>query len=131
MYIKDSSTLAKIDRAQLFLFCPNVSNHITITFDSLSVGWNNLYAHVSDFTSVGSPNLANVQLMRVDVDAVSDDTTWSVGDVIVDFYRAGDYPYSGSFQVSDLSGNGNHGTPYNAPVYQASPHRLRRGVLVS
>lgn len=38
---------------------------------------------------------------------------------------------SGGSSVIDLSGNGNHGTPYNSPVYQASPHRLRRGVLVS
>jgi hypothetical protein len=38
---------------------------------------------------------------------------------------------SGINSVIDLSGNGNHGTPYNSPVYQASPHRLRRGVLVS
>ena len=30
----------------------------------------------------------------------------------------------------DLSGNGNHGTPHGG-TYQASPHRLRRGVIVS
>lgn len=37
---------------------------------------------------------------------------------------------SGINSVIDLSGNGNHGTPYGG-TYQASPHRLRRGVLVS
>jgi hypothetical protein len=130
LYIKDSTTLAKISSAQLFLYCPNVANRISKHFSSLSVGWNELYAHVDDFAATGSPNLANVRLIRVDVDAVSDDTTWSVGDVIVDFYRTDDYPYSGSLQVSDLSGNGNHGTPHGG-TYQASPHRLRRGVLVS
>ena len=127
LYIKDSTTLAKISSAQLFLYCPNFANRISKYFSSLSVGWNSLYAHVDDFGATGSPNLANVQLIRVDVDAVSDDTTWSVGDVIVDFYRAGDYvPNS----IIDLSGNGNHGTPHGG-TYQASPHRLRRGVLVS
>lgn len=37
---------------------------------------------------------------------------------------------SGVVSVRDLSGNGNHGTPHGG-TYQASPHRLRRGVLVS
>lgn len=39
--------------------------------------------------------------------------------------------YTSQFKVIDLSGNGNHGTPYYYPVYQDSPHRLRRGVLIS
>jgi len=38
---------------------------------------------------------------------------------------------SGAGSIIDLSGNGNHGTPYNSPVYQESPHRLRRGVIIS
>lgn len=38
---------------------------------------------------------------------------------------------SGGSSVIDLSGNGNHGTPMNSPIYKDSPHRLRRGVLVS
>lgn len=39
------------------------------------------------------------------------------------------YPIEGI--CPDLSGNGNHGTPYYGPTYQDSPHRLRRGILVS
>jgi len=130
LYIKDSTTLAKISSAPLYLYCPNIANRISKYFSSLSVGWNSLYAHVNDFTDdyAGSPDLANLLTIRVGVNTVSDASTWSAGDVIFDFCRAGDYvPNS----IIDLSGNGNHGTPYNSPVYQASPHRLRRGVLVS
>lgn len=38
---------------------------------------------------------------------------------------------SGTSTILDLSGNGNHGTPYNSPVYRESPHRLRRGVIIT
>lgn len=38
---------------------------------------------------------------------------------------------SGASSIIDSSGNGNHGTPGNSPIYRDSPHRLRRGVLMS
>ena len=39
--------------------------------------------------------------------------------------------YSPAYLIRDLSGNGNHGTPYHAPIYRDSPHRLRRGVIIT
>ena len=39
--------------------------------------------------------------------------------------------FTSPHRILDRPGNGNHGTPYNSPTYQASPHRLRRGVIVS
>lgn len=38
--------------------------------------------------------------------------------------------FTTKFQALDLSGNENHGTPHGG-IYRDSPHRLRRGVLVS
>lgn len=135
VYIKDAGTLAKVSRVQLFLGSSgSYKNSISYSFSSanLSVGWNTLSASIDDFVvALGSPDKTSINYLRFDVDSVNATDLWSAGDVIVDFYRAGDYPYSGSFQVPDLSGNGNHGTPYNSPIYQDSPHRLRRGVLVS
>jgi len=37
---------------------------------------------------------------------------------------------SGSNSIIDLSGNGNHGTPYNSPVYRSAPVRMRRIIYI-
>ena len=51
---------------------------------------------------------------------------------LVGWWRLDELP-SGyvSNSIIDLSGNGNHGTPMNSPIYKDSPHRLRRRVLIS
>lgn len=127
-YIKDQTTLDKLTRIQLYLHSALAVNHYYYSFTNLSVGWNELSAHIDDFGESGTPDKTDIQRIRTDADTNNTTDTWAEGDVIFDFYRAGDYvPNS----IIDLSGNGNHGTPYNSPVYQASPHRLRRGVLVS
>jgi hypothetical protein len=128
VYIKDSTALNKIKQIEMTLG-QDVSNRYQKIFNSLSTGWNLLSAHIDDFSVFkGSPNKTAVDFISVVLVTVDASNTLAEGDVIFDFYRAGDYvPNS----IIDLSGNGNHGTPYNSPVYQASPHRLRRGVLVS
>jgi len=128
VYIKDSTTLNKINSIDMRLYDSAFSNGKIASFSTgFTTGWNLLLMHIDDFTELGSfdpPIAENVYYtLRLNNNA---DTT-SEGDVIFDFYRAGDFPIT----IPDLSGNGNHGTLYNSPVYQASPHRLRRGVLVS
>lgn len=126
-YIKDQTTLDKLTRIQLYLHSALAVNHYFYSFTNLSVGWNELSAHIDDFGESGTPDKTDIQRIRVDADTNNTTDTWAEGDVIFDFYRAGDYvPNS----IIDLSGNGNHGTPHGG-TYQASPHRLRRGVLVS
>jgi hypothetical protein len=128
VHIKDSAVLEKITRIELFLYCPNLNNRLSKYFPTLSVGWNDLSAHIDTFNATGSPNKANVGYIRAGARVVSTATTLATDDVIYDFYRAGDFIPS---FVRDLSGNGNHGTPYNSPIYQESPHRLRRGVIIT
>jgi len=131
VYIKDSTTLSKINRIALSLG-KDFDNRFMKKFYDLSVGWNDLSAHIDDFeVFAGSPDKTNVTFISISLVTEDESYTVDVGDVIYDFYRAGNYPYSGSYQNIDLSGNGNHGTPYNFPTYQDSPHRLRRGVLIS
>jgi hypothetical protein len=129
VYIKDSATLAKINDLKLWFGRNSFNRYVYIYTDSLSVGWNAISVHVDDFTVYsGSPTKTDVQILYFTIDTINVTDTLSADDVLFDFYRAGDYEPN---FVRDLSGNGNHGTPYNSPVYQASPHRLRRGVLVS
>ena len=128
VYIKDTTTLNKISHITMRFYDSGVSNGKLATFSTgLTTGWNLLSMHIDDFTEVGSfdPPIAEILYYSFHVNNTSDTT--SKGDVIFDFYRAGDYvPNS----IIDLSGNGNHGTPHGG-TYQASPHRLRRGVIVS
>jgi hypothetical protein len=133
IYIKDSTTLSKTSRIEIYFGQgPGTANSYFKQFVPSNVGWNLFSAHVDDFTvAFGSPTKTNVNYIQISPVTVNNGDTLSADDIIFDFFRAGDYPYSGVFQVPDLSGNGNHGTPYNSPVYQTSPHRLRRGVLVS
>lgn len=129
VYIKDSATLAKINDLKLWFGQNSLNRYVYIYTDSLSVGWNAISVHVDDFSVYnGSPTKTDVKILYFTIATINVTDTLSADDVLFDFYRAGDYvPNS----IIDLSGNGNHGTPYNSPVYQASPHRLRRGVLVS
>lgn len=127
-YIKDQTTLDKLTRIQLYLHSALAVNHYSYSFTNLSVGWNELSAHIDDFGESGTPDKTDIQRIRVDADTNNTTDTWAEGDIIFDFYRAGNYTPN---SIIDLSGNGNHGTPYNSPAYQDSPHRLRRGVLVS
>lgn len=128
VYIKDSATLAKINDLKLWFGQNSLNRYVYIYTDSLSVGWNAISVHVDDFSVYnGSPTKTDVRILYFTIDTINVTDTLSADDVLFDFYRAGDYvPNS----IIDLSGNGNHGTPHGG-TYQASPHRLRRGVLVS
>jgi hypothetical protein len=125
-YIKDQTTLDKLTRIQLYLHSALSVNHYSYSFTNLSVGWNELSAHIDDFGESGTPDKTDIQRIRTDADTNNTTDTWAEGDIIFDFFRTGDFPIT----IPDLSGNGNHGTPHGG-TYQASPHRLRRGVLVS
>lgn len=128
VYIKDSATLAKINDLKLWFGQNSLNRYMYIYTDSLSVGWNAISVHVDDFSVYnGSPTKTDVQILYFTIATINVTDTLSADDVLFDFYRAGDYvPNS----IIDLSGNGNHGTLYGG-TFQASPHRLRRGVLVS
>jgi hypothetical protein len=128
VYIKDATTLAKVTGLQMKLWTVLGSKSYTYTKTSgITTGWNLVSAHINDFTPSGSP--ADKNIVTVDTHFVLDSKTTKTiaGDVNFDFYHCKGYVPG---LVRDLSGNGNHGTPYGG-TYQASPHRLRRGVLVS
>lgn len=129
LYIKDSTTLNKIERARIVLASGLNQNFIYSEYN-LAVGWNYISVNIDDFTEQGTPDKTSITIIYVQVICNNASDTFGEGDVIYDFYRTGDYPYSGSFQITDLSGNGNHGTPHGG-IYRDSPHRLRRGVLIS
>jgi hypothetical protein len=131
VYVKDAATLAKINRIILW-FGQDASNRYYYAYSGeLSTGWNLISAHVDDFSVfTGSPTKTGVKILYLTAEAKNKTDTWADNDVLFDFCRAGDYPYSGVFQAVDLSGNGNHGIPQGG-TYQDSPHRLRRGVLIS
>jgi hypothetical protein len=126
LYIKDSTTLNKIERARIVLSSAANNNFIHSEYN-LAVGWNYLSVNIDDFTEQNTPDKSSIIKIYVQVICNNASDTLGEGDVVYDFYRAGDYvPNS----IIDLSGNGNHGTLYGG-TFQASPHRLRRGVLVS
>jgi hypothetical protein len=130
IYIKDQTTLNKISSVHVRLYSTYDTDAKLggISNADLAVGWNLFSKHINDFDNMGTPDITAITTLRVQVNTNNASDTISEGNLIYDFYRAGDYvPNS----IIDLSGNGNHGTPYNSPDYQASPHRLRRGVLVS
>jgi hypothetical protein len=127
VYVKDTTTLNKIANVRLFLGTDR-DDTLRAVWTGLSVGWNDLSKHIDDFTvASGTPDKSAITFIMTYLTTAKATDTTAAGDLIYDFVRTGDYPSS----IYDLSGNGNHGTPYNTPVYQASPHRLRRGVLVS
>ena len=130
IYIKDQTTLNKISfvNVRLYSTYDTAAKWGSILNADLAVGWNLFSKHINDFNDIGIPDITAITTLRVQVYTNNASDTISEGNLIYDFYRAGDYSPS---SIIDLSGNGNHGTPYNAPDYQASPHRLRRGVLVS
>lgn len=132
IYIKNQATLDVIDKAQYWLESSS-SNNYRYYFTSLSVGWNALGKSVTSYDyQQGSPNIASITKIVVGVATKNAANTLSQGDVVIDFLRTdGNINDTIATYLPDLSGNGNHGTPYYSPVYQASPHRLRRGVLVS
>ena len=129
IYIKDQTTLNKIRSVYVRLYSTYDTDAKSrgISNADLAVGWNLFSKHINDFDNMGTPDITAITTLRVQVNTNNASDTISNGSLIYDFYRAGDYvPNS----IIDLSGNGNHGTPYGG-TYQASPHRLRRGVLVS
>jgi hypothetical protein len=130
IYIKDQTTLNKISfvNVRLYSTYDTAAKWGSILNADLAVGWNLFSKHINDFDDIGTPDITAITTLRVQVYTNNASDTISEGNLIYDFYRAGDYSPS---SIIDLSGNGNHGTPYYFPVYQASPHRLRRGVLVS
>jgi hypothetical protein len=129
IYIKDQTTLNKISSVHVRLYSTYDTDAKSgdISNADLAVGWNLFSKHINDFNDMGTPDITAITTLRVQVNTNNASDTISEGNLIYDFYRAGDYvPNS----IIDLSGNGNHGTPHGG-TYQASPHRLRRGVLVS
>ena len=130
IYIKDQTTLNKISfvNVRLYSTYDTAAKWGSILNADLAVGWNLFSKHINDFNDIGIPDITAITTLRVQVYTNNASDTISEGNLIYDFYRAGDYSPS---SIIDLSGNGNHGTPYYYPVFQASPHRLRRGVLVS
>jgi len=126
VYIKDSATLAKLDDIQVFLMDSTGGVWgIYHFFYDLKVGWQRLECDVAGMlTSAGTPNRTQVGLIRIDTDCNVSETTWAEGDVIVDYF------YSFSPIAMDLSGNGNNGNIIGGKL-QGSPHRLRRGVIIT
>lgn len=129
IYIKDQTTLNKISSVHVRLYSTYDTDAKSggISNADLAVGWNLFSKHINDFDNMGTPDITAITTLRVQVNTNNASDTISEGNLIFDFYRAGDYvPNS----IIDLSGNGNHGAPQGG-VYRDSPHRLRRGVLVS
>lgn len=128
IYIKDQTTLNKISHISVRLYSTHdtdAKNGVMNNAD-LAVGWNLFSKHINDFVDIGTPTITAITTLRVQVNTYNNSDTIGEGNVVFDFYRTGDYP----FQVPDLSGNGNHGT-LQGGIYRETPHRLRRGVLIS
>lgn len=132
VYIKDTATLDKLLELRYYLYS-TASYYYHYSFTSFDVGWNALGKNTADYDgSFGTPNISAINKIQIGAKTENNSDTLAKGDLIFDFMRVGGNSSDvGLSQALDLSGNGNHGTPYNSPVYQASPHRLRRGVLVS
>lgn len=128
IYIKNSTALNKISSIELS-FGQDTANRYGYRYVSLKTGWNFSLFHVDDYSVIiGSPTKTNVDTIVVVNLTVNNSDTLATDDVIFDLYQAVNFfPNS----ICDLSGNGNHGTPYNITTHQDSPHRLRRGVLIS
>ena len=129
VYIKDATVKSKLSQivVELWSTLGSASYQYYSYVTDLEVGtWNTISEHIDNFTVNGSPSKSSITNIDFGYRTQNTSDTFSSGDIIFDFYRAGDYPLT----IPDLSGNGNHGAPRGG-VYQASPHRLRRGVLVS
>jgi len=131
VYIKDTTTLNKLAEIRYYLnSTPNYYYHYSFT--SLSVGWNMIGKNAASYDGkFGTPNISAINKIQIGAKTNNHSDTLAEGDLIFDFMRVeGTSSDNSIIQASDLSGNGNHGTLYGG-TFQASPHRLRRGVLVS
>ncbi|MBI5359650.1 MAG: DUF2341 domain-containing protein, partial [Planctomycetes bacterium] len=88
LYVRDAAAMSKINRVELYLIAPAYSNYINktpILPSTLKIGWNLLTFDTSFPTgTAGTPDLTNVQILRIDVDTNNAADLFGAGEIIMD-----------------------------------------------
>jgi len=87
-YIKDQTTLDKIDSLILLLLAPDSFSQFQLQNISPSnIGWSYVSINISDMTQVGSPDIADIITTRLYVITNNVTDTFTTGDFIMDYWH--------------------------------------------